>query len=69
MMVMASRVKKITLNVPADVLERAQEITGEGVTSTIVHALEELERQAKRSALRQLKGKVKLDLDLETTRR
>jgi len=66
---MGQRLKKITVNVPEDALDNATRITGKGITSTIVAGLHELERRAKRSALRQLKGKVRLTLDLEKTRR
>jgi len=61
--------KKVTVNLPADALERAQEITGRGITPTIVEGLLEIGRREQRSALRRLKGKIHLDLDLERTRR
>jgi hypothetical protein len=60
--------KKITANVPSDVLERARAITGRGVTETIVLGLIELERQQRRTALRALKGRVRFELDLQKTR-
>lgn len=66
---MGDAVKKITANIPAKVLERAQEITGLGITETLVAGLEELERGRKRSALRMLRGKVRFELDLAKTRR
>ncbi len=66
---MSGRTRKITVNVPARVLDNAVKITGKGVTSTVIEGLEELERRAKRSALRALRGKVKFELDLEDTRR
>jgi hypothetical protein len=66
---MRSKTKKITVNVPAHLLENAVRITGRGVTPTVVEALEELERRAKRSALRALRGKVRFELDLNETRR
>ena len=65
---MAGRLKKITVNVPVDTLERAKQLTGKGVTETIVAGLEELERRSKRDALRSLKGKVRFELDLDETR-
>lgn len=61
--------KKVTVNLPADVLEKAQRITGRGITPTIIEGLRELERRAQRSALRQLRGKVRFELDLGDTRR
>ena len=66
---MGDPVKKITANIPAKLLERAQEATGLGITETLVAGLEELERSRKRSALRLLRGQVRIDLDLQKTRR
>ena len=66
---MGEAVKKITANLPAKLLERAQGTTGLGITETLIAGLEELERSRKRSALRLLRGKLRFELDLEKTRR
>lgn len=66
---MAEPIRKITVNVPEEVLESATRATGKGVTLTVIEGLRELERGARRSALRALRGKVRIDLDLEETRR
>jgi hypothetical protein len=66
---MTELAKKITANIPAKLLARAQELTGLGITETLVMGLAELERSQKRSALRGLRGKVRFELDLERTRR
>jgi hypothetical protein len=66
---MRERSRKITVNVPARVLENAVRVTGKGVTLTVIEGLEELDRRAKRSALRALRGKIRLALNLEDTRR
>ena len=66
---MRTRTKKITVNVPASLLEHALGVTGQSITDTIVAGLTELQLKAKRSALRQLKGKVHFELDLTETRR
>jgi hypothetical protein len=65
---MGEATKKITANIPAELLERAQEATGLGITETLVAGLLELRRSRKRSALRGLRGKVRFQLDLKTTR-
>jgi hypothetical protein len=65
----AETIKKVTANIPADLLERARKATGLGITETLVAGLEELERSRKRSALRTLRGKIRFDLDLQKTRR
>lgn len=64
---MAEALKKITANIPAQLLSRAQDITGVGITETLVAGLQEIERARKRSALRALRGKVRFEL--EKTRR
>jgi len=66
---MRTRLRKVTVNIPAETLEKATRLTGKGITLTIVEGLREIERRAKRSALRALRGKVRLELDLEETRR
>jgi hypothetical protein len=66
---MAAAVRKVTVNLPEEALERAMRVTGKGITETIVEGLREVERRQHRSALRGLKGKVRIDLDLEETRR
>jgi len=66
---MSSRLRKVTVNIPADTLEATVRVTSKGITPTIVEGLHELERRAKRSALRTLRGKVRFQLDLEETRR
>jgi hypothetical protein len=66
---MTEATKKVTVNLPNELLARAQESTGRGITETIVAGLEELERTRKRSALRGLRGRVRFELDLARTRR
>jgi hypothetical protein len=44
-------------------------VTGQGLTPTLLEGLLEIERRAKRSALRKLRGKVRFELSLEETRR
>ena len=61
--------QKVTANLPRDLLERAQRVTSKGVTATLVEALEALERESKRTALRKLRGKIRFDLDLKASRK
>jgi hypothetical protein len=65
---MSGATRKVTVNVPEELLRRAMGLTGKGITQTIIDGLIELERREKRSALRQLRGKVAIDLDLNETR-
>ena len=66
---MREAIRKITVNVPAKLLERARATTGLGITETIVKGPEEIERGQQRSALRQLRGRIRFESDLEKTRR
>ena len=66
---MVKPLKKVTVNLPAEILEGACKSTGKGITPTIIEGLLELERRRKRSALRALRGKVRFELDLDATRR
>ncbi len=60
--------KKITLNLPLDLINDAQKITKSGVTETIRTALEDLKKKASRNKLLKLKGKISIDIDLNKTR-
>ena len=61
------RLKKITVQVPADLLENAQS-DGESITDTIRNALEERVRHRAYQALRALRGKVKWSVSLKELR-
>lgn len=65
---MSDSVKKVTVNLPGELLERARRLTGKGITETLIDGLHELERARKLSALRRLKGKVRFELELDRTR-
>ena len=66
---MSNAQRKVTVNLPEEALARAMRITGKGLTPTLVEGLIQIERSAKRSALRALRGKVRIELELEDTRR
>lgn len=63
-----SKFKKITLNLPSDLLREAQDITKEGITETIKSALIELKNKKAREQLVNLRGKISFKLDLNKTR-
>ena len=60
--------RKITLEVPEDLLERALGASGEGITGTVRRDLELVAAGRAYEELRRLRGKVKLGLDLEALR-
>ena len=60
--------RKITLELPEDLLRRAQECTGEGVTATIRRGLELLATSRVYTELQKLRGKVKFSIKLKDLR-
>ncbi|MFL6247599.1 MAG: hypothetical protein ACJ74H_16360 [Thermoanaerobaculia bacterium] len=60
--------RRVTANLPADLLEAAMEATGRGITETIVEGLTQVQRRRFYDRAMALRGKVRLDIDLEQTR-
>ena len=60
--------RRITANLPTDLLEQAQVATGRGITDTLIEGLERLRRADAFNKGMALKGKVRLSIDLETSR-
>ncbi len=65
---MATKLKKITLEVPDDVLRRATAVTGQGITPTIRKGLELVAASGAYAQLRSLKGKIKFKVKLSELR-
>ena len=60
--------KRITANLPKDLLEDAMKVTKKGITETLAEGLRQLRRQSAYEAAMALRGKIKLDVDLEESR-
>ncbi len=60
--------KRITANLPKDLLEEAMKTTDKGITETLVEGLRLVRRQSAYEKAMALRGKIKLDIDLETSR-
>jgi hypothetical protein len=61
-------IKRITVNLPRDLLEDAGEVTGLGMTETIVQGLQLLARRRAYGKAMALKGKLDLRIDLDAAR-
>jgi len=61
--------QKVTAHLPAELLRRAQEMTGKGITETLKRGLEELTTAEAYQRLRALRGQVQLSIDLKELRR
>lgn len=63
-----NQMRKITVEVPADLLDRVQTYTGEGVTETIRTALKRMDALRAQQDLRKLRGTFKFTIDLDRLR-
>lgn len=61
--------RKITLEIPQDLLRKAQKSTGEGVTATVRRGLELLAASTAYEELRKLRGQVKFSIKLKELRK
>lgn len=61
--------RKITVEVPEDLLESAQDFTGEGVTETVRLGLRKLASVRAQHKARELRGKIKFGIDLMALRK
>ncbi|MDO8526794.1 MAG: hypothetical protein Q7T03_03795 [Deltaproteobacteria bacterium] len=60
--------RKVTINVPEKLLKEAREVTGQGITETLVEGLRLLRRQKAYSEFQSLEGKLDLNINLDTLR-
>ena len=65
---MAAATQKITVEVPADLLERATKATGEGVTGTVREGLRLIASRHAQRELLKLRGHVRFTIDLAKLR-
>jgi len=65
---MASKLKKISTNIPEQLLKKACSITNLNQTDALIAGLRELIAQQDRKAIVALKGKVKIDINLDEVR-
>ena len=64
--------RKVTVNVPAELLEKAQEASGAGITQTVRAGLELVAASRAYARLRQFRGKVRFSrnfAELQSDRR
>ncbi len=66
---MARAVKKLTIEVPTELLERATTASGKGVTPTVRRGLELVAAAGAYGRLRQFRGKVKFGIKLAELRK
>jgi hypothetical protein len=60
--------RRVTANLPRNLLDAAQEVTGKGITETLIEGLEQVQRRRFYERAMKLRGKVRLDINLEESR-
>ncbi|HET7710912.1 MAG TPA: hypothetical protein VFL80_03200 [Thermoanaerobaculia bacterium] len=60
--------RRVTANLPADLLDAAREVTGKGITETLIEGLEQVRRRRFYEGALALRGRIRLDIDLEELR-
>jgi len=63
-----AQTRRVTANLPVALLDRARRATGKGITETLVEGLELVRRSAAAAKARALRGKLRLEVDLEASR-
>jgi len=62
------KIRRVTANLPADLLEEACQVSGAGVTETLTQGLSLVKRGAALAKAARLRGRLKLDIDLQVSR-
>jgi len=62
------RVRRITANLPEDLLRDAMRVTGKGITGTIISGLSLIRQTRVYDRAMRLRGKVRLTIDLNESR-
>jgi hypothetical protein len=62
------KTRRITANLPGDLLSDAMRVTGEGITGTLVTGLRLVRRARAYEKALAMRGTLKLDIDLDESR-
>lgn len=60
--------RRVTANLPTDLLDAAMEVTGKGITETLIDGLLRVRRARVYQTAMRLKGKIALHVDLDESR-
>jgi hypothetical protein len=55
--------RRVTANLPAELLQKATELTGSGITETLVEGLESLLKKETLTKAKKLQGKIRIQAD------
>lgn len=63
-----STVRRITANLPRELLDDAMEVTRKGITETLIEGLRLVRRALAYERAKALRGRIRLDVDLKESR-
>lgn len=63
-----NKTRRITANIPENLLEEASVVTKKGITETLIQGLQMIKRTKAHLKAQELKGKITLDIDLDLSR-
>jgi hypothetical protein len=63
-----TKARRITANLPDDLLADAMKATGKGITETLIDGLELVRRRRAYAKALKLQGKLRLEIDLDASR-
>jgi len=63
-----NKTRRVTANLPVELLEDARKVTGTGITETLVAGLTLVKRTAAARKAARLRGRLHLEIDLEASR-
>jgi hypothetical protein len=61
-------IKRVTVNLPAQLLQDAEAVTGRGITETLVEGLRLIARRRAHAKALALRGRLDLDIDVGASR-
>ena len=59
-----NEIRRITANLPAELLREASQMTDKGITETLIYGLQLIKRSQAARKAQSLKGKIKLNINL-----
>jgi hypothetical protein len=65
---MADKPKRITANLPENLLMEATRVTKKGITETLIQGLQMIKRTAAFEKAQNLRGKIEIDVDTDVSR-
>lgn len=60
--------RRVTVNLPGDLLREAEQVTGRGITETLIEGLKLLAQRRAHAKALALRGKIDLKIDLDVSR-